>query len=63
MRKESVGAFLLLILAMYSVASVSWYSPSNYLPAAVFAVFPVIGSFGVIILAAKKEDFCLLSVK
>jgi hypothetical protein len=55
MRNEFAGAFVLLILALYSAASVSWYSPSNYLPAAVFAVFPVMGALGVIFLARKKN--------
>ncbi|MFZ3382367.1 MAG: hypothetical protein WA144_00430 [Candidatus Methanoperedens sp.] len=55
MRKEIVGAFMLLILSLYSAASVSWYSPSSYLPAAVFAVFPVMGAFGVIFFAHKKK--------
>lgn len=55
MRNEIVGAFMLLILSLYSAASVSWYSPSSYLPAAVFAVFPVMGALGVIFLAHKKK--------
>ncbi len=58
MRNESAGAVLLFILAMYSAASVSWYSPSNYLPAAIFAAFPIVGALGVIILAAKRKSFC-----
>lgn len=55
MRKEIVGTILLCVLSLYSAASVSWYSPSAYLPAVVFAVFPVMGALGVIILAAKKK--------
>ncbi len=55
MRNEFVGAFVLLIVALYSTVSVSWYSSSNYLPAAVFAVFPVMGALGVIFLARKKN--------
>ncbi len=55
MRNESVGAVLLFIIALYSAASVSWYFPSNYLPAAVFAVFPVMGALGVMFLAHKKK--------
>jgi hypothetical protein len=54
MQNEFVGAVALLILTLYSAASVSWYSPSNYLPAAVFAAFPVMGALGVIFLARKK---------
>ncbi len=55
MQNEFVGALLLFILALYSAVSVSWYSQSNYLPAAVFAVFPVMGTLGVIFLARKKR--------
>lgn len=55
MRNEIVGAALLFILALYSTTSVSWYSPSANLPAAVFAVFPVMGAIGVIFLAHKKK--------
>jgi len=55
MRNEIVGAILIFILSLYSAASVSWYSPSADLPAAVFAVFPVMGAIGVIFLAHKKK--------
>jgi len=55
MRKEIVGTILLFVLSLYSTASVSWYSPTADLPAVVFAVFPVMGALGVIILAAKKK--------
>jgi len=55
MRKEVVGTIMLFVLSLYSAASVSWYSPAAYLPAVVFAVFPVMGTLGVIILAAKKK--------
>jgi hypothetical protein len=55
MQNEFVGAFVLLILALVSAVSVSWYSPSNYLPASVFAIFPVMGALGVIFLAHKKN--------
>jgi len=55
MRNEIVGAILLFILSLYSAASVSWYSPSSHLPAAVFAIFPVMGAIGVIFLAHKKK--------
>jgi hypothetical protein len=55
MRNEFVGALGLFVLALYSAASVSWYSPSANLPAAVFAVFPVMGALGVIFLAHKKN--------
>jgi hypothetical protein len=40
---EIVGAILIFILSLYSAASVSWYSQSADLPAAVFAVFPTMG--------------------
>jgi len=55
MRNEIVGAILIFILSLYSATSVSWYSPSANLPAAVFAVFPVMGAIGVIFLAHKKK--------
>ncbi|MBU4077832.1 MAG: hypothetical protein KKD46_05270 [Euryarchaeota archaeon] len=55
MRNEIVGAILLFVLSIYSAASVSWYSPSASLPAAVFAVFPVMGAIGVIVFAHKKK--------
>ncbi len=55
MRNEIVGAILLFVLSIYSAASVSWYSPSADLPAAVFAVFPVMGAISVIFLAHKKK--------
>ncbi len=55
MRNEFAGALGLLILALYGAVSVSWYSPSNYLPAEVFAVFPIMGALGVIFLANKKS--------
>lgn len=55
MRNEIVGAILIFVLSLYSASSVSWYSPSSYLPAAVFAVFPVMGALGVIFLARKKK--------
>jgi hypothetical protein len=55
MRNEIVGAILIVILSLYSAASVSWYSPSADLPAAVFAVFPVMGAIGVIFLANIKK--------
>ena len=55
MRNEIVGAILIFILSFYSAASVSWYSPSADLPAAVFAVFPVMGAIGVIFLANIKK--------
>ena len=55
MRNEIAGAILLFVLSIYSAASVSWYSPSADLPAAVFAVFPVMGAIGVIFLAHKKK--------
>lgn len=55
MRNEVMGAVMIFVLSLYSAASVSWYSPSVNLPAAIFAVFPVMGALGVIILAAKKK--------
>ncbi len=55
MRNEIVGAILLFVLSIYSAASVSWYSQPANLPAAVFAVFPVMGAIGVIVLAHKKK--------
>jgi hypothetical protein len=55
MRNEIVGAILIFIISLYSAASVSWYSPSAELPAAVFAVFPVMGAIGMIFLAHKKK--------
>ncbi|VVB56370.1 Uncharacterised protein [uncultured archaeon] len=55
MRNEIVGAILIFVLSLYSAASVSWYSPSADLPAAMLAVFPVMGAIGVIFLARKKK--------
>ena len=55
MRNEIVGAILIFIFSLYSAASVSWYSQSADLPAAVFAVFPVMGAIGVIFLAHIKK--------
>ncbi len=55
MRNQTAGVILLFILSLYNAASVSWYSPAANLPAAMFAVFPVIGTLGVIVLAAKKK--------
>ncbi len=55
MQKEFVGAALLFILALFSAASVSWYFPSANFPAAVFAVFPVMGALGVMVIAYKKR--------
>ncbi|VVB87010.1 Uncharacterised protein [uncultured archaeon] len=55
MRNEIVGVILLFVISLYSAASVSWYSPSANLPAAVFAVFPVMGAAGVVFLAYKKK--------
>ncbi len=55
MRNETVGLFLLLLLALYGAASVSWYSPSANLLASIFAIFPLMGALGVIILAAKRK--------
>jgi hypothetical protein len=55
MRNEIMGAILIVILSLYSAVSVSWYSPSADLPAAVFAVFPVMGAIGVIFLANIKK--------
>ena len=55
MRNEIAGAILLFVLSIYSAASVSWYSPSADLPAAVLAIFPVMGALGVIFLAYKKK--------
>lgn len=55
MRNELAGAFLLFVISIYSAASVSWYSLSADLPAEVFAVFPVMGALGVMVLAHKKK--------
>lgn len=55
MRNEIAGSILIFIISLYSAASVSWYSPSADLPAAVFAVFPVMSAIGVIFLAHKKK--------
>ncbi len=55
MRNEIAGAILLFILSLFSAASVSWYSPPADLPAGVFAVFPVMGAIGVIVLARRKK--------
>lgn len=56
MRKETVGLALLVILALYGAASVSWYLPTSGIPAIVFAVFPIIGTIGVMFIAYKKGD-------
>jgi hypothetical protein len=55
MRNEIMGAILLFVLSLYNAASISWYSPWADLPAAVFAVFPVMGAIGVIFLTHKKN--------
>ncbi len=55
MRNEIAGAVLLFVISLYSAASVSRYSLLADLPAAVFAVFPVMGAIGVIVLAHKKK--------
>lgn len=55
MRNEIVGAALLFVLSLYGAVSASWYSTSANLPAAVFAVFPVMGALGILVIAAIKK--------